>query len=370
LAQTQASVVLAATDVSWTLHIDRGRLRLAAGGVRRPSTVVRGAEAVLAAIVKGRRSGAAAFLDGAITVRGNLALALQLDGLFAAADRPDRFPRSAIARPLGIATSYLEAGPRTAPPVVLLHGLGATNTSMLPTLWDLARDHRVLAPDLPGHGASAAPRASYQAAWFGRWLSAFQDSTNAVPAAVIGNSLGGRVALEAALDRPESVDRLVLLCPSPAFRRLRQLAPVVRLPQPVVGRLPLQIAHQITVEFLRSMFSEPNRLTPAWYDAAADEFRRVFAQPRHRVAFLAAARGIYLEQAYGDRGFWTRLPGLEPPAMFVWGDRDRLVPASFARHVERALPEAGSVVLEDCGHVPQFEHPRDTADLIRGFLDE
>lgn len=360
--------MLAAPNISWTLHIDRGRLRLAAGAGAHPATVVRGPEAELAAIVDGRQSGAAAFLAGAITVRGNLALALQLDGLFAAADRPDRFPRSAIARPLGIATSYLEAGPRSAPPVILLHGLGTTNASMLPTLWDLARDHRVLAPDLPGHGATAAPHASYQAAWFGRWLTAFQESTDAAPAALIGNSLGGRVALEAAFDHPESVHRLVLLCPSPAFRRVRQFGPAVRLLQPVVGRLPLRMNHRIAVEFLRSLFSEPDRLRPAWYDAAADEFVRVFAQPRHRVAFLASARGIYLEQAYGDQGFWTRLPRLQPPALFVWGDRDRLVPASFAGHVERALPDAGSLVLEDCGHAPQFEHPQDTAALIRGFL--
>ena len=53
----------------------------------------------------------------------------------------------------------------------------------------------------------------------------------------------------------------------------------------------------------------------------------------------------------------------------MWGDRDRLVPASFARHVGDALPGSPSVVMEDCGHIPQFEHPQDTMSLIRGFLD-
>jgi pimeloyl-ACP methyl ester carboxylesterase len=81
-------------------------------------------------------------------------------------------------------------------------------------------------------------------------------------------------------------------------------------------------------------------------------------------------REIYLEPAYGAEGFWERLPLLDPPAMFVWGDRDWLVPASFEHHVTRALPQAESVVLAECGHVPQFEHPNDTADLIRGFLDK
>jgi pimeloyl-ACP methyl ester carboxylesterase len=57
-------------------------------------------------------------------------------------------------------------------------------------------------------------------------------------------------------------------------------------------------------------------------------------------------------------------------ALFVWGDRDRLVPSSFARHVADALPSAGQIVLEDCGHVPQFEHPAETMAMIRGFLEQ
>ena len=117
------------------------------------------------------------------------------------------------------------------------------------------------------------------------------------------------------------------------------------------------------------MFSQPDRLPEPWYDAAADEAVRVLADRAHRVAFLASARQIYLEDDYGANGFWQRLPGLVPPALFIWGDRDRLVPASFARHVAACLPTAGQIVMEDCGHVPQFEHPDETLAMIRGFLE-
>jgi pimeloyl-ACP methyl ester carboxylesterase len=94
----------------------------------------------------------------------------------------------------------------------------------------------------------------------------------------------------------------------------------------------------------------------------------VFRSPAHRVAFWSVARQIFIEEAHGRQGFWDRLPGLQPPALFLWGDRDRLVPSSFARHVADALPDAGSIVLEDCGHVPQFEHPVETMALTRAFL--
>jgi pimeloyl-ACP methyl ester carboxylesterase len=94
----------------------------------------------------------------------------------------------------------------------------------------------------------------------------------------------------------------------------------------------------------------------------------VFATVRGRVAFFSAARQIYIEEAHGASGFWNRLARLRRPALFLWGDNDRLVPHAFARHVEAVLPHAESVVLQDCGHVPQYEHPAATHGIVRRFL--
>ena len=132
---------------------------------------------------------------------------------------------------MGVRTAYLEAGPADAPPVLLLHGLGATNASMLPVLADLADDHRVLAPDLPGFGASAAPQAPYNAPWFAAWVEAFQRQTGSRGAVLVGNSLGGRVALECGLAHPRvgarpgaahPVTRLPAAAPVGAARARRQ----------------------------------------------------------------------------------------------------------------------------------------------------
>ena len=162
---------------------------------------------------------------------------------------------------------------------------------------------------------------------------------------------------------------MVLLCASPAFRRMRQFVPLVKLlpPDAVVMRLP--IGHRAVVMGTRAMFSRPDRLSREWYDAAADEHQRVMRSYRHRRAFFSALRQIYLEEAFGADGFWDRLPMMSTPALFVWGDRDRLVPASFERHVVDAVPHAQSVVMHDCGHVPQFEHPQQTSEVTRAFID-
>jgi pimeloyl-ACP methyl ester carboxylesterase len=167
---------------------------------------------------------------------------------------------------------------------------------------------------------------------------------------------------------PEAVDRLVLLCPSPAFRRFRELAPLVRLVPAEALLAPVVLPHRVVVTIIRTFFGDPERLPRPWYDSAADEFIRVMRDYRHRRAFFAAMRQIYLDEPYGEDGFWDRLPALGTPSLFVWGDRDWLVPAAFAEHVTRALPQAESVVLPDCGHVPQFEFPDETTALIRQFL--
>jgi pimeloyl-ACP methyl ester carboxylesterase len=369
LAEVHGHVVFAAPPAgSWTVWLDDGRVRLTRGAAGKADATVTADPATMAAVLEGRMSGADAFLAHGLVVRGNLALALQMDGAFDVGERPSTHPVAKVTRVLGVRSAYLEAGPRDAPPVILLHGLGATNASMLPLLVDLARDHRVIAPDFPGFGASDAPRWRYRPAELARWLDAFQDTVDAKPAALVGNSMGGRVAIESGLSFPASVTRMVLLCPSPAFRRMRAFVPLVKLLPPSAAVAPVPLGHRALVAGIRGMFSRPDRLPRQWYDAAADEHERVMRDYRHRRAFFASLRQIYLEEAFGDNGFWDRLPLLDAPALFVWGDRDRLVPASFERHVVAAVPHAESVVMRDSGHVPQFEHPERTAKLVRDFV--
>ena len=360
---------LVALDVSdgdaWTLGVEPGRLSLSAGIHPEADTKIFVDSQTMTDILQGQRSGIEAFLSGDLRVRGNLALSLRLSSLVGTGEVP-AFERAADVKVAGLNTFYLEAGSGT--PVVLLHGLGATNASMLTTFWDLARDHRVIAPDLPGFGESAKPVRSYDASFYADWALAFLDELGIDKAYIIGNSMGGRVAIETALCAPERVERLALLAPSPAFLKKREMVGVVRLLRPELALVPLPLPRGLVRRNLKSMFARPKRLEDAWYEAAIDEFQRVFSTPRGRIAFFSAARQIYLEEPHGESGFWDRLPGLETPALFIWGENDRLVPASFARHVEKALPNAESVVLENCGHVPQFEHPEKTHKLVRDFF--
>ncbi|MDT4937029.1 MAG: hypothetical protein QOG80_700 [Pseudonocardiales bacterium] len=369
LADATATLLFTAGGMAnWTVEIERGRALARRGGPANPTTTVRAPLEVLTAVVSGRRGGIEAFLAGDLTVRGNLALALQLDGLFPGEpDDPTRtFTRSTLAG--GIETFYLEAGPVDAPTVVLVHGLGATNASMLPLVAALSRDFRVLAPDLPGHGGSQAKGDAHAAEYLGTWLLNFVHEICDQPVVLVGNSLGGRTALEAALLSPADVRGLVLLCPAVAFRRLRQFVPVVRLVRSELATLPVRVPRSIASRGLRSLFADPASLPEAWHEAAIDEFLRVIGIRANRQAIFSALRHIYLDEPFGESGFWERLPTLEPPALFLWGDEDVLVPAGFAKFVSEALPSSQSVVLHNCGHVPQFEHMDLTTAYTREFI--
>ena len=194
----------------------------------------------------------------------------------------------------------------------------------------LSPEHTVHAIDLPGFGSSSKPaRGAYDAPYFARSTLSYMDAMGIERAHLVGNSMGGRVAIELALAHPDRVQSLSLLCPALAFRRKRELVPLVRLLRPELAAIP----HPLRPDQVRGrfwgLFARPERLDPAAAEIAADEFCRTYRSRSARIAFFAAARNIYLDPPHGDRGMWTRLTELAPPALFVWGDSDRLVPAGL-----------------------------------------
>jgi pimeloyl-ACP methyl ester carboxylesterase len=256
----------------------------------------------------------------------------------------------------------LEAG--TGRPVLMLHGLGGTKISFLPTVAALAPDYRTIAMDAPGFGDSDKPIGSYDAAFMARWAVGLLDALGIEKADVLGHSMGGRIALELGMRHPDRVNGLMLMMPSMAWRGHKPWAPYLRLLRPELGFL--QPAPRPIVEgFVRRMI--PESASQSWTAAGVDEFLRAYLTPRGRVAFYAAARQIYLEDGDGPDGFWRRLEECGPRSLFLWGRRDQLVPIGFARHVAEALPSADHVEL-DCGHIPQFERPAQTHAALAAFL--
>jgi pimeloyl-ACP methyl ester carboxylesterase len=324
-----------------------------------PDALLRADAATWQQITRDVTAGMAAFGRGRLEVRQNLHLGVNFLASTTGSQEPGRLRFETVDTKRG-RISTLQAG--EGPAVLMLHGLGGTKASFLPTVRALAPDgRRMIAADLPGFGDSDKPLAArYDPKFFSRAVIALIDELGLERTDIVGHSLGGRVTLEAVLHAPERFTRVVLMTPSLAWLRERPWAPFLKLVRPELGLLqpaPRQVVERVVKQLIPGGGSR-------YAEAGIDEFLRSYTTARGRAAFYAAARHIYLERP--DR-FWHRLRELKPPALFVWGSRDPLVPAGFERHVREAVPQAEHVTL-DCGHVPQVERPAELHRAIGRFL--
>jgi pimeloyl-ACP methyl ester carboxylesterase len=349
-------------DGEWDAVIAGGEMKLRrADHGREPDATIRADAASWDRIATDVRGGMDAFRRGKLRVRRNLHLGVGFLAATSGITDPGRLRFDAVETDAGM-ISTLSAG--AGDPILCLHGLGGTKASFMPTVRGLADGYRVIAADLPGFGDSDKPiTAAYDAPYFARSVTALLDALEIDRAHLIGNSMGGRVAIEVGLTAPERVERIVLLSPALAWLRDRRWKWLLPPQLPKLGLLqpaPRAIAEPIV-----------RRLVPGasegWSAAGVDEFLRAFLTPRGRAAFYSALRNIYTDEPHGEEGLWTRLAELSPDTMFVWGRQDNLVPISFMKHVERTLPAARHIELE-CGHVPQVERPDETNRAIREFL--
>ena len=334
---------------------------------RRPDVVIGTDAGTWLALRHGALNGIEAFSERLLYVRGDLDLAVGFEGLFRLPNGRPPLLRIHDVRLPGRCVSTMTLG--EGPDVLLLHGLGATKASFFDTAAALGKaGYRVHAMDFPGFGRSSKPAtAPYSARWFAETVVDVMDALEIERAHVVGNSMGGRVALEVGLRAPERVAGVALLCPAVAFIR-RGYHPIVRALRPELGILPHKINRSLVAKQLSALFADPDALDPSVADIVVDEFQRVYSSPGARIAFLTAARNIYLDKPFGRGGFYPRLSELAAPSLFVWGTHDDLIPAGFKRHVAEWLPSAEQIVLAGCGHVPQVERPEQTIGLLRRFL--
>lgn len=247
------------------------------------------------------------------------------------------------------------------PPLLLLHGLGASSFSWRHNLSPLARHFRVLAPDLPPHGRSAAPPdGDYTLEAQARAMVDFLNRRGIARTAVAGNSLGGALALLLARHYPERVSALVLLAPAAALTRLPWIFYPLGLP--VLGRLAASLLGPWIIPLaLRLAYHRRSLITPEVVAGYALPFR----DRRRRLALGRLCR--QLEILPLDR-VESLLQKIRQPVTLVWGARDRILPFPQAFWLKERLPRADFHLLGEVGHAPQEEAPAAVNKIIIDFL--
>ena len=205
----------------------------------------------------------------------------------------------------GLPTCYLTAG--TGPPLVLLHGAGDNALDWRWVLPALARTHHVYAPDLPGSPESARPAADYSPAFFERFVAGFLDALGIERAVMVGNSLGGLVALRLALSEPARIGALVLVDAAGLGRAVNPVFTSVNVPGLAEAAIPLWRtpagAYQRAWGRAVLLFARPGNIPREWL---AEQCRLARA-PGYLEAHVTALRGQVYPGA-NARCWWTSSP--------------------------------------------------------------
>jgi len=260
------------------------------------------------------------------------------------------------------------------PTLVMVHGLGGSSLNWVALMRHLEGEFDLVALDLPGFGASPPPRdGNYTPAGHGRAVVALVKALQpGGPVHLMGNSLGGAVSVQIAGRRPDLVESLTLISPAMPHGRVGRgnaHLPVVAIPgvgDALVKRyaqVPAEARMQATVD---ACFTEPGRLDNDVRQALIDEVRQRDALPYAQDAFLSSLRGLMASFVdAGPRRPWKLASQYAGPVLALYGEDDVLVDARAASRAARTFPNAEVVLVPDCGHVAQMEHPDLVADLFR-----
>ena len=257
-------------------------------------------------------------------------------------------------RVAGVATAVLQGG--DGPPLVLLHGPAAHAGAWLTVLPELARTHRVVAPDLPGQGASTLTGAMDEAGVL-RWLEELIERTCPTPPVVVGQLIGATMAMRLALQAPTAIGRLVLVVPF-------GLAPFA--PPPAFGAAlgayltaPTRESHdELWDHCVADLAGLRARLGSRW------DVLRAYDVDRMRTPSVVASQATLMELFAFAPLPPASLARIETPTSLVWGGRDAVVPLEVG---EAASERYGwpLEVVDDAGNEPALEAPE---DFVRAVL--
>jgi pimeloyl-ACP methyl ester carboxylesterase len=258
----------------------------------------------------------------------------------------------------GDCIAYRDAG--DGPALLLIHGMAGSSATWQAIIPQLSKKFRVIAPDLLGHGMSAKPRGDYS-------LGAFAVFLRVGRATVVGQSLGGGIAMQFSHQHRDYCERLALIGSgglgpdlSPMLRMLS--APGAEFVLPVVAPQPVLNLGNKLGSWLTSAGIQSPRAGQMWnaYSSLSD------AQTRR--AFLRTLRSVVDHRGQAVSALNKLHVAAGRPTLLIWGDHDRIIPVAHAYAAHDAVAGSRLEVLEGIGHFPHVEAPMAVADILEDFI--
>ncbi|HEV2035091.1 MAG TPA: alpha/beta hydrolase [Candidatus Dormibacteraeota bacterium] len=263
-------------------------------------------------------------------------------------------------------------------PLLMVHGLGGNALNWMAVGPGLSTHHRALAIDLTGFGQTPLFHRSAAVGANARLVHMFIEQVLSEPAILMGNSMGGHIAIVEAADHPRWVKALVLVDPAiPGVRMIRPQAGLLGvaaalsipgLAEMVLDRRVRELgAERLVKQTIDVVAADPTRIDPSVIRAHVELTReRANLGRQYSRAFLQATRSLGLRMA--DPRFWTKVRKISAPTLVVHGDLDRLIPVSAARDLVRRRPDWTLEVFEGVGHVPMMETPEQFLRVVDQWM--
>jgi len=249
--------------------------------------------------------------------------------------------------------------------VVLVHGLGGFIENWVYNANALAQQHRVFAMDLVGFGRSDKTPLTHDTNVLVKFISDFMKTMNIEKASLVGNSLGGGLVLQFALNYPEKVEKLVLADNAGMGRDVISDFKLCSIP--ILGELLTRPSLKGTARLWKEIVYDAALITPELVNLAYGMINQTGAKK----ALLAALRvGINLggQRVKLINPLLNRLNTITAPTLVVWGRQDHIIPVAHAQVAIDKIRGARLGIFDHCGHMPQLEHPDRFNKLVLDFL--
>jgi pimeloyl-ACP methyl ester carboxylesterase len=274
--------------------------------------------------------------------------------------------------------------PATSPnaePALYVHGLGGSSQNYTDLAGLLAGRFAGQALDLPGFGYSD-PTRRYSLPAFADTIIAYLEQAARRPVHLVGNSLGGSIAVRVAGLRPDLVRTLTLISPAMPFLDPRRTAqgpvlPLLALPRAerlIAWGMARMTVERMAEQVLAVNFGDTAKVLPQRRAEAIEEIKLRYTVAHYPRVYLATMRGLVSSfvRAYlpGTNSQWRIAARIQAPTLVIGGLSDRLVDPRVPAQVAKVIPDSRLLILPGVGHVAQMEVPRVVAQAIVGMLDE
>ena len=264
--------------------------------------------------------------------------------------------------------------------LLMVHGLGGNALNWMAVGPDLAKRYHAIAIDLAGFGQTPLYRRSATVGANAELVHRFIEKVIGEPVALMGNSMGGHMAILVAADHPDSVTESILVdpavpipfahvrTPSPAMLGVAAALSIPGLAEVFFDQRLRRLGPERIVErSLALVCADPSRVDPQVVEAHVQLTReRGSLGPQNSRAFLQASRSIALRMA--DPRFWNRVKRVTAPTLVIHGSLDQVIPLAAARELVRRRPDWTLRVLEGVGHVPMMETPKEFLSVLSEWL--